>query len=619
MHTLADIQTPQYDSDSNRTLEVTAPHRDVGDRERTIINTCNGYKAEAEANRIGGLNPRDDKWRENLNLYWGRYDFSDKAKWQATERMPEVASFVDRFSGALKEALVSSPQGFYTVVDPADEEGDIAQAIKEMEDMWLSECGRNQTGTCLDFSTVFEEQCKLGALMACCSTVTWKGDTKYGRVAVETTDPRMVYLDHTYRNLYRIRQVEVDKHELKSMIGMKDKKGRPIYNLTEIDALTTYRAWRSQQEREEATGSGDQLMSTRQPILLDEYICTVVDSLGNIICDQSLIVIANGEYVIRGPEKNPFWHRKDWMVFAALVTAPLSVYGRSYMEDFGSVARTFNELTNLILDAVRTSALKAFAVVPSMLVNPAQLIDGVTPNKLFQLEEGYTAEQFIQEINLGSMSADAFNVWQAMKSELREASDINEIGMGQFAPKGRTSATEINQTQQSSSALIRSVAQTIETRYLDPILDLVWQTGLQHCSASDARLQSAVGAPMFAALMKNRKELVQRPLTFQARGLSQMITRSQKTQTLLGLFQVMNQSQPLMQAFMQTVDFSKVVQLLFQMSDIDLKKLAPTQRQQMISQITQPMQQIANAPGAAPNSAQQGVAQGAAQALGVAK
>lgn len=361
---MSEVTTPQYDSDSNRDLSKSlAPAREIGDEEQTILSTCNGYLHEAMSNRENGLNPRDMKWRENLNLYWGRYDFTDKAKWQATERMPEVASFVDRFSGALKEALVSSPQGFYTVSDPADEEGDIALKLKAMEDIWLGQCGRNQTGTCLDFSAVFEEQCKLGALMATCSTVTWKGDTKWGRVAVETTDPRMVYLDHTYRNLYRIRRIEVDKHELKAMVGLKDKKGKPIYNLTEIDALVNYRAWRTQQDREEMTGSGDWTTSTRQPILLDEYICTVVDNLGNIICDQSLIVIANEQFVIRGPEKNPFWHRKDWMVFAALVTAPLSVYGRSYMEDFGSVARTFNELTNLILDAVRTSALDRKSVV----------------------------------------------------------------------------------------------------------------------------------------------------------------------------------------------------------------------------------------------------------------
>lgn len=617
---MAEITTPQYDSDSNRDQsKAVSPVRDVDDKTRTVINVCNGYLAEARSNRETGMNPRDEKWRENINLYWGRYDFSDKAEWQAKERMPEVASFVDRFAGALKDALVSSPQGFYTVTDPADEEGDIALKLKAMTDMWLSECGRNQTGTCLDFSSVFEEQCKLGALMACCSTVTWKGDTKWGRVAVETTDPRDVYLDHTYRNLYRLRRIEVDKHALKSMVKMKDKKGKPIYNLSEMQALSDYRAWQKAQNQEELTGGGSFTTSTRQTVTLDEYICTVVDNLGNIICDQSLIVIANENFVIRGPEKNPYWHRKDWMVFAALVTAPLSVYGRSYMEDFGSVARTFNELTNLILDAVRTSALKAFAVVPSMLVNPKQLIDGVTPNKLFQLEEGFTAEQFIQEINLGNMSADAFNVWQNIKNELREASDINEIGMGQFAPKGRTSATEITQTQQSSSALIRSVAQTVETRWLDPTLDLVWQTGVQHADPNDKRMIAAVGEPMYKALMANRKELIQRPLTFQARGLSQLLTKSTKTQTLLSLFQVMNQSQPLMQAFMQVVDFGKVVQLLFQMSDIDLSKLAPTQRQQLIAQATQPMAQIANQPGAAPNSAQQGIAQGAAQSLGVAK
>src|SRR5688572_806252 len=135
--------------------------------ELTIVASLESYRLEAENNRKSGLNPRDDKWKENLDLYWNRHDWSNKAAWQAKETMPEVPNYVDRFAAALKEALMANPGGFYSVVDPADKEQDVDQAVKRMTDMWLSRSGRNQMGQILSFDSVFEEQMKLGALMAC--------------------------------------------------------------------------------------------------------------------------------------------------------------------------------------------------------------------------------------------------------------------------------------------------------------------------------------------------------------------------------------------------------------------------------------------------------------------
>jgi len=564
---------------------------------RKIVPVLQGYLAEAQEARKGGLNPRDQKWEENLNLYWNRYDHTQKAAWQAAENLPEVPSFVDRFAASLKEALITGPTGFYTVDDPADAEGDIANAIKRATDCWLSMCGRNQTGTCLGFPSVFEEQCKMGALIAMCGVVTWKNDAGYGRVAVETVDPRNVWMDHTYRNLYRVRRVELDKHELKKMAQASDKSGESIWNLGGIDQMITSLEFEQQKNREDATGHGNQISSTRQPIVMDEYIGTVVDATGKVLAENALMVVGNNQFLIRGPEKNPFWHNKDWMVWAPLVTAPLSVYGRTYMEDFGNVATAFNNLTNLILDAVQMSALKAFVCVPSMLSDPGDLADGISPNKLFKLEEGFKAEEFLAAINLGTMPPDVFQIWSALKGELREAADINEVGLGQFAPKGRTSASEINQTQESSSAMIRSMAQTIEGRFLNPLLDLVWQTGLQHVKRSDYTIAAAMGQELFGALMARRKELIKRPITFQAHGISTLIQKGRMLKALLQLMQFLAQSPELLAAFMQQLDMEKFLKLLFNLSDIDMSKMVMSERERLMRQTAQSFQGAAQQAG----------------------
>lgn len=576
------------------------------DNGRTIVPILQGYLQEAQQARRGGMNPRDLKWQENLDLYWNRYDHSAKASWQAQENMPEVPAFVDRFAAALKEALVQGPSGFYTVTDPADSEGDVCDAIKRATDVWLSQCGYNANGTPLGFPAVFEEQVKMGALMGMCSVVNWKQDTKYGRVQIETVDPRKIWLDPTFRNLYRIRRIELDKHELRKMAKMKDGKGEPIFNIEAIDQMVSHIALEAEQEAQSLTGHGAAQTSTRQPITMDEYMATVVGSDGKVLAENALMVVGNEQFLIRGPEKNPFWHNRDFLTFTPLVLAPLSVYGRSYMEDFGSMARTFNNLTNLLLDSIMMSSMKAYVCVPGMLSDPGQLAGGITPNKLFQLEEGAPVADFLHALDLGNVKPESFQMWSNIKNELREAADINEVGMGQFAPKSRTSAAEINQTSESSSALIRSIAQTIEGRYLNLTLDNVWKTGLQHVRQDDPMISKAVGEDLWGALYARRKELVQMGTTFQAHGISTLIQKQKILRSLMMLMQFLSQSDVLLAEFMKKVDLGKFVKLLFNLSDVDMTKVTMTEREALLKQTVESFQQAAQqqlGPGGGPEGA----------------
>lgn len=571
-----------------RRLDETATPELTDDE---IVQVLEGYRMEAEDARKTGLNPRDEQWAKNLDLYWNRFDFSQKAKWQAKEVLPEVPTFVDRFAAALKEALTSDPKGFYTVTDESDREGDLAQAIKRMTDVWLARSGRNQMGHVMDFSGVFEEQMKLGALMACSAVVTWKEDLGNGRVAIDPVDPRSVWLDHTTRGLYRVRRIEIDKHELVQLAGMKDREGKSLFNVQRIKDLVDSVVQEAMQEREAMTGTGQEIISNRKPIELHEYLATILAPDGRVVGERALCVVANKKFLIRGPEKNPFWHGRDWMVFSPLITSPLSVYGRSYMEDFGSVAKTFNELTNMILDAVFTSSLKAFAMVPGLLINPGQVSEGISPNKIFLLEDGVRPQDFFKEMEMGNLPAESIQVWQALKNELREAAGQSEIAVGQFAPKGRTSATEILETQQGTSALIRSVASTIESRWLNPVLDLVWRTGLQHVKADDPLMQRAVGKDMFRALISRRKELASRPTVFSAKGISMLLHKAKKLRAILSALQIMGSNELLLREFMRVVSVERLVEMLLTLFDIDVSALKATGRENMIRETVQGLEQ----------------------------
>lgn len=587
-----------------RIVKTEVAQRDGSADGAEIVDVLSGYKQEAQDARRAGLNPRDDQWEMNLNWYWRRQDFSRKAVWQAKEVLPEVSGFVDRFAAALKEALVASPSGFYTVEHAVGEmDMGLSNAIKRATDAWLSQCGQNQLGQRLGFPAVFEEQMKLGSLMACCATVTWKNDVPGGRVAVESFDPRQLWLDHTNRDLYRVREIELDKHDLIKLAKQADSKGGGGWNVDAIRGMVEGLAVDSVQKREELTGHGAQNSSSRKPVTIDEYLATVVSKDGTVLADNALMVVANGKHLIRGPIPNPFMHNSDWIVYTPLITTPLSVYGKAYVEDFGHLAQTFNQMTNLILDAVQTSSLRAFAVVPSMLVDPGQVNEGLSPNKMFRLQDGMTPDDFFKALEVGTLPPEAVQVWQALKSELMEAAARNEIGMGQLAPNSRTSATEIQSTQQSSSAVVRSVAQTVEHRFLNPMLDRVWKTGFQHVGVGNMTMANTVGPELYGALLGRRRELISQPFTFQASGISTLIQKNQMFSKLVQLFQMMGQSELLLQSFLAIASPEKTMRLLFKLSDVDLSRLEMSEQEKMMKsfmapQMQQPMAGPPQGPGA---------------------
>lgn len=581
---------------------ASVPTSPVASDQRTdILSTLSGYKAEAIAARDTGLNPRGPKWSQNSDLYWGRYDFSGKAPWQAKEVMPEVSMYVDRFAAALKTALNTAP--FYTVRDPLDTEKDLTAPIKQLEDAWLSTCGRSAQGVPLDFSTTFEEVAKLGAIKAMCSVVTWKKDVPGGRVACDPVDPHFFWMDHTGRNLYRFRRTELDKIDLIKMLDMKSTGGDPLFDMEQLRLAIQSTGGRGdeagtkdQQIKQENTGGGTNTQTSRRnPYMLEEWIATVVDSTGNLVEEEhSLYNVINDQFLVRGPEQNPYWHGNDWVTYAPTVIAPLSVYGRSYMEDFGSIAKTYNDMTNLLLDAVHTSSLNAFAVVVEALDNPEVLAGGIVPNLLLKVDAGFDPNKVFASLELGKLDQGGVQVWQALLQKLQTASGINEQGLGQLPSKTHISATASDSADANQSAMLRGTAQTMETRWIDPTLDNIWKTGMQFTNFKDPRIVAAIG-PEFASMFNARKkEFITRPMTFQARGISEMIAKKQAFQQIIALMQVIGQNQNLAQLFIQSTDLKAFMGQLFYLSGIDPKTIGMSARAQAIQSVVDPMTAIAN-------------------------
>lgn len=548
--------------------------------EQEIINTLNAYRHEGELGRKSGANGRDNIWRENWDIYWGRFDFTKKAEWQAKVSMPEASNFVDRWAAAMRDALMGSEQ-FFSVEDPADQNRNLVPHVEKLMKVLLSRCGRTHSGHPMDFAAVFEDQMKLGSISCMCAAVTWQDTPDGGYVACESVDPFTVWLDPTGRRMYRIRRSTIDMQDLMSLVRLSDREGEPIYDEEQIMQLAASLDEEGKESAERITGYQQDVSSNRKTIKLDEYLATIVDQEGRVVDVDALTVIANDRFVIRGPEPNPFWHERDWIVMAPLVTVPFSVYGRSYMEDWSSVATAFTEMTNLILDGAFTQAINAYVMQPDMLADPSQASEGISPNKGFMLAEGMPVADFLKEIELGRLGREPVEVWQALKNEIRDGAKLNEIALGQLAV-GEKTATEVAETQQASSAIIRSIARTIESRFLEPVLTLMWQTALQHMDFSDPKVSEEIGEETAAMLQRRREEFSDRNIKFRVRGISELIDRQAKLRGLMGLLQTVGANELLLQEFFQTFSPTSLLRELVRLHGVDPLPLMMTDQERQM-------------------------------------
>ena len=545
--------------------------------DKEIVNILQGYLIEAEDARESARGNRDDVWESNIDLYWNRFDFSQKQNWQSDQVLPEAPQFVNRFAAAMRQGLVRDGE-FMTVNHPGDPNGNLSNTIKKAMKFWLDNCGRNATGQPIEFANVFEDVMKLAAMMGACASVTWKERDGRGYVAVDPIDPREFWLDPTGRGLYRIKTTFMDLHEVEALANLKNSKGESIYNIKAIDQLQSFSPTENSDDKAELTGHDNEETSTREPIRVDEYLCDLIDTDGKVRFENYLFVVANEQWLIRGPEKNPWWHKNDWIVFASAISVPLSVYGKTYMEDWAKLARTFNELTNLIIDAVHANSMNAFIGNPSALEDPAQLEEGIHPNKIFYMEEDADIRQVLQALELGTLPAEAITLWQALKKELQEGAMFSEIALGQLS-SGEKTATEITESQQGSASTLQSIARNIETAWLEPILNLVWKTGLQHLKKDDAGMKLALGEENFNMLFARRKEFVQSQITFKVDAISGLIERNEKFRKIMSLLQIVSSNELLLKAFMQNADINVLVRKIFQLNGIDMTELQPNQQQ----------------------------------------
>lgn len=543
-----------------------------------IVSLLNSFFDEAENARETGFEPRHEVWEQNLHAFWMRREYDDKMSWQAREQSTMVPNFVERFAAQQAQAL-SEASDWAQVEDRHDETGELSRFATALTRIALDFAGTNDSGHAVPFEAIFGGLVQTGALMKMLASVTW--DARAKRVVVTPLDPRQSYHDPTGRGLYRVRFWEVDKETLLQMADEVDDAGEPVWDKEAIEALVAHHEQDIVQDREVSSGAGQDLPSPRTPILLKEWLVDLIDKRGEghgerKVRERQLIVTANDHHIIRGPEKNPYWHGKDWIVSHALLKAPFaSVDGRTYVELFRKAVETHENVVNRILDAVSTNSMNAFEVNPDVLDDPSLLEGGIAPNQtFFRAENAPPGEQAIRPIEMGRpLTSDVMRVYSETKRDAQEAGAQSDLSLGQTA-KGETTATEASLSSEGQETLNGSMSIGIDLNFLGTIIELVYMTALQHVDEKAVGIYAALSPAQQKMLLARRDEFRARPISVRARGLTQSVVRRRQLRGLLGALNVIGGNPLLVQSFTQEYSLNSVIRLMLQNFGVPIDEIA---------------------------------------------
>ena len=554
-----------------------------------LLNTLLGYLSEARDAR----REREVEWEKNTLAYHGRYDITDKEDWQSAVHIPEVGRHVDRFTARIRQA-VKAGDWWDTLPSKSDPENAMRAFIKPAVDWCLRNSGRTAQGHPIGFGPTFGHTLRWGATKMLAMTVTWDHVLDLPRIGA--VDPTEIFLDPSGRNLYRIREREMELHQFRDLKKLKGKDGMPIYDSDAIDAAAAANAVDPQrQEKEDQANHSTEIRGPRKKILVHEFYGTFLRSDGTLGYKNSICVLGGEREIIRGPVKNPWWHGRDWLITGSIIPVPGTPYGKSYVEDFAQLVQTFIDVTNLLLDSVAQTSIPVKMIWPDALANPADAQNAVRPGSVMAANEmAVPGKDFLKTVEQGRIHPEVFSLWSGVREMIKEAAAQNDLALGQLPPKGDITATEISAANQGQGSLMLGVSEDIEEGLLVPMLELQWATFVQMVNAKNPLVQNSIG-PIAEAVSKRRGEFRRTTFGFEATGLTGMLHMDQMRNALMGFLSVIGQNPMLSEAFLQDYSIRQIVEQLMLLFRINKEQLKKTEKDQLMDMLRQ--QQAAAAGG----------------------
>ncbi|KKK58676.1 hypothetical protein LCGC14_3042010, partial [marine sediment metagenome] len=299
-----------------------------------IVNVTNAYYDEAEESR----RERMQLNRENMDAYYNKQDWSHKMDGQSKEFIPKVSVTVEQFTAFLKRALTMF--GDWFAIEVPDDYPLTFETVRKIIRCFTDHLPE---GTSSSEETTIEQRIgdavKLALLESLMIFKVHGNEFVDRRFRVEEGDLKVIdfpnwklqvdvisghdyYVDPTGRGLYEIHEVERDLHEIVRL----SQGDNPIYKPEVVKEIVAsfHRDEDQKQERHDVT-EDDSTVTPRKRVVLRECWGTLLNKDGTVKKEEVFWTIANKKWLIRDPDKFPFWHGGSPFLAIPLIRVPLSV------------------------------------------------------------------------------------------------------------------------------------------------------------------------------------------------------------------------------------------------------------------------------------------------------
>lgn len=180
----------------------------------------------------------------------------------------------------------------------------------------------------------------------------------------------------------------------------------------------------------------------------------------------------SGENEVLGIIKAPQWGQKRPILSAPVERISGSFNGISKIEAVKSLQWNLNDFWNMGQDSAMYSLLPIVMTDPEKNPNYAMMVFGLAA--VWPVDPNSTKFQ-----NFPQLWKDSVQMCQAIKAQIHESLDVNEMMMGR-APAGRKNNAAVGAQQQESSVSIVDHAERFEEEILNPLMERFFEYDAQY-------------------------------------------------------------------------------------------------------------------------------------------
>lgn len=558
-----------------------------GDERKSIVQVLNVYRNEARSARRWRMEQND----LNFDYYHLKGNTQHKKQGQSAEFLPKQAMAVEQVTSFLHQGLMDVGEWFSAEKSRGNKDPLFSDSeIKALMLKWLEDA---------KFYTHTQDGIKaalLGAVMI--TKVGTKRVPKPKYVARRRNAPlgyettlemskdyetqlqlslvrqRDWFPDPTGRGLYQGEHIEMDLHELNDIA-----EERPdLYDVEEIkrlgQALTGGPDFEERHKSRE-TGQNPPVLNSRLRVQLFECWGTFVDPMGKVLARNCVATMANGTYLIRKPQPNPFWHQRSPYVVAPIIRVPWSEWHKALMDAPTMLNRAANELFNLTLDAGLSAVFGVKQVRTNYLLNPEAISGGIAPNAVIPV--GPTCPPGVKAVETVSTSTggaqEALAASNMVNAEFNSAAMTNDLRMG-VLPSRSVKATEVVEASNSITGTFSSMAKAVEQDWVQGVLDLSFLTMMQEVrDFKDPEYEALLGLDraqqVNRASAQKRFSMTVRGHLFKVFGLTQTLNKIKDFRKITTFLQTVSSSPQLLDEFLKKYSLTKLLAVIMKSLDID--------------------------------------------------